>query len=288
MTQETIPSIDESLDAHVEEAISLLRLSVPKEGADYYGCFSGGKDSVVIKELAKLAGVPVTWHYNVTTIDPPELVYFIRDEHPDVMWNRPDNNFFTLAGRGRLVPKAGLRTAPRGFPTRRARWCCEEFKERVAPEGSTIIIGVRAAESPKRAVTWQPVTWNTRQKAWAICPIVWWPDAMVWAFIRERNLPYCKLYDEGWTRLGCIGCPQNSKAGRLRDFERWPGYERKWKKLFRDVWDRRTGTTQRGGRIWFGDRYFDNWEEMWEWWVSGGSLPKEKDEPCQGMVELFS
>ncbi len=274
MKQTTIPGIDESLDAYVEEAIALLRLSVPKDGVDYYGCFSGGKDSIVIKELAKLAGVPVTWHYNVTTIDPPELVYFIRDKHPDVVWGRPKHNFFTLALK-------------RGFPTRRARWCCEEFKEKAAPKGATIIIGVRAAESPRRAAMWQPVTWNRRQKAWAICPIVWWPDAMVWEFIRERKLSYCKLYDEGWDRLGCIGCPMSRKANRLRDFKRWPGYERKWKKLFEDVWNKRTGSLQRDGRIWFGDHYFDDWEELWAWWMSDGSLPKV-DEPCQGVVELFS
>jgi len=271
MRQTTIPGIDESLDAYVEEAIALLRHNVPKDG-EYYGCF--GKDSVVIKELARLAGVPVTWHYNVTTIDPPELVYFIRDEHPDVVWGRPKANFFTQARK-------------RGFPTRRARWCCEEFKEKQSPDNATIIIGVRAAESPRRAVIWQPVTPNTRQGGWAICPIVWWPDAMVWQFIHERNLPYCKLYDEGFDRLGCIGCPMAREAGKLKQFARWPGYERKWRQLFQDIWAKRSGTTQRDGQRWFGNRHFANREEMWQWWVSSDSLPK-KDEPCQGMLELFS
>lgn len=287
MKQTTIPGIDESLDAYVEEAIALLRAQVPVDGSEYYGCFSGGKDSIVIKELARLAGVPVTWHCNVTTIDPPELVYFIRDEHKDVVWERPDNNFFTLAGEGRRVPKPGLRNKARGFPTRRARWCCEEFKERQSPDGATIIMGVRAAESPRRAATWQPVTPNTRQGGWVICPIVWWSDAAVWRFIRERQLPYCKLYDEGFKRLGCIGCPMASAADKLKQFARWPGYEKKWRKLFADIWAKRDGTIQRDGKQWFGNRYFASDEEMWQWWVSNESLPK-KDEPCQGMVELFS
>ena len=77
------------------------------------------------------------------------------------------------------------------------------------------------------------------------------------------------------------------KHNREMEFARWPGYEKKWKDLFRFTWERRTGSTQRDGRIWFGDRYFDQWEEMWDWWMSGGSLPKQPD-PCQGMLDMFS
>jgi len=76
-----------------KKAIGLLQLHEPKD-APYYGCFSGGKDSVVIKELARRAGVRIVWHYNVTTIDPPELVRFIRREHPDVAFERPKHPFF--------------------------------------------------------------------------------------------------------------------------------------------------------------------------------------------------
>jgi hypothetical protein len=64
----------EALPALVERACALLRMHQPDE--DYYGAFSGGKDSCVIKELARLAGVRVTWHYNQTTIDPPRIGSF--------------------------------------------------------------------------------------------------------------------------------------------------------------------------------------------------------------------
>lgn len=113
------------------------------------------------------------------------------------------------------------------------------------------------------------------------------PSDHVWQFIRNRNLTYCRLYDEGFDRLGCIGCPMARREGRLREFARWPRYERLWKRLFRQVWERRTGSTQRDGKQWFGDRYFASWQEMWEWWLSDEPLPKD-DEPCQGLIELFS
>jgi len=78
----------------VEEAIERLRVFEPPEG--YFGAFSGGKDSCVIKELAGMVGVKVDWHYNVTTIDPPELIYFIRKHHSDVVWDRPEKPFLVL------------------------------------------------------------------------------------------------------------------------------------------------------------------------------------------------
>ena len=50
----------------------------------YYLAFSGGKDSVVLYMLAKMARVKFRAHYHLTTVDPPELVWFIRKEYPEV------------------------------------------------------------------------------------------------------------------------------------------------------------------------------------------------------------
>lgn len=66
----------------VETAIERLKTFEPPEG--YYLAFSGGKDSVVIKGLADMAGVKYDAHYNLTTVDPPELVQFIKEYHKDV------------------------------------------------------------------------------------------------------------------------------------------------------------------------------------------------------------
>jgi len=238
----TTGQIQDTLAGKIERAVSLLQMFVPKTHP-YFGCFSGGKDSIVIKELVKRAQVPVVWHYHVTTIDPPELVHFIKREHPDVIWDRPPQNFFT-------------RAVTCGFPTRLARWCCKEYKESVSPIGSVLILGIRAAESPRRAANWQTVTFNTQTHTHALAPILDWSDEEVWQFIRESQLPYCCLYDEGFKRLGCIGCPMAGRKGRLRQFARWPGFARKWRELFHNIWNKRTGTIQRGGKHWFGDRYF--------------------------------
>lgn len=110
-----------------QKAIDLLLEHEPPQG--YFGCFSGGKDSIVIKRLVEMAGVKCEWHYHKTTIDPPELVRFIRNVHPDVIIDPPKHgNFFN-----RMVQK--------GFPTRRVRWCCDEYKEGNFPTDTVVIMG---------------------------------------------------------------------------------------------------------------------------------------------------
>jgi phosphoadenosine phosphosulfate reductase len=254
----------------VERAIELLRMYQPKD-KPYYGCFSGGKDSCVIKEIARLGGIDVVWHYNVTTIDPPELVRFIKREHPCVKFEIPKVPFFKMAEK-------------RGFPTRRARWCCEEYKETRTPIGEVMIFGIRASESARRAKLWKEVTAHSKTHQYVVSPILNWQDYEVWRFIKQRNLPYCELYDEGFKRLGCVGCPMSSN--RANELTRWPHFHRAWRRLFQEVWNARQGSTQRDGRNWFGDRHFDSADEMFDWYLSNNGVPKDYE--CQGILDMYS
>ena len=145
--QQAFPGFGVALDEKVERAVEVLRMYEPaalKHDPDngYWGAFSGGKDSVCIKELAAMAGVRVAWHYNVTTIDPPELHRFIRRHHPDVTWERPKRHFFAILAYDR------------GYPVRHQRWCCQEFKEGYGHR-QVKIMGVRWAESPRRRQLWK-------------------------------------------------------------------------------------------------------------------------------------
>jgi phosphoadenosine phosphosulfate reductase len=254
----------------VERAIELLRMYQPKD-QPYYGCFSGGKDSCVIKEIAKMGGINVIWHYNVTTIDPPELCRFIKKFHPDVIWEKPKVPFFKEAIK-------------RGFPTRTARWCCETYKEGVSPVGSTLIMGVRAAESPRRAKAWKEVTAHIKTGQYAIAPIIDWMDEEVWQFLLENSVTFCTLYYHGFKRLGCIGCPMSSN--RKREFAVWPHFERAWRNLFNEIWNLRSGSLQRDGKIWMGNKFWNSPDEMFEWWISNDPLPKDNE--CQGILDMYS
>lgn len=72
-------------------------------------------------------------------------------------------------------------------------------------------------------------------------PIIDWTEGEVWEFLKEYNIPYCTLYDEGFKRLGCIGCPMGSKEQRIREFERWPKYKHLYMVAFQKMVDNRGG-----------------------------------------------
>ena len=245
------------LDKKIVRAIALIReyekkaLELSSDG--YYLAFSGGKDSIVIKQLAIEAGVRFMPWYNTTTIDPPELIYYMRQHHPDVKWNSAQKSFF----------KALEDTPP---PTIWTRWCCSRYKEQ-GGRGLFKVVGVRIVESSRRAKLWQEFA--QKMGSFYLAPICYWTDADVWNFIHSRNLPYCKLYDEGFKRLGCVGCPLAGDDNKRKQFERWPRYEMFWKPGVRKYFDLRRGTmSKKTGKALFVNR-FQSFEEYWQWWMDG-------------------
>lgn len=201
----------------VERACTLLRDLEPEGG--YHLAFSGGKDSVVVYALAQMAGVKFDAHYSLTTVDPPELVHFIRDKYPDVEIHRPALSMWQLILKEKYPPQ------------RTMRYCCRVLKED-SGQGRMLITGVRAAESARRAKRKQVEICTQGKGRRFVHPIFEWSDADVWAFIRGNKIPYCKLYDEGKKRLGCIGCPMSGPDGTKQDFMRWPKYEAAYMRTF--------------------------------------------------------
>lgn len=252
----------------VEVSIKRLQLFEPEGG--YYLAFSGGKDSVVIKALADMAGVKYDAHYNVTSVDPPELVQFIREYHKDVIFEYPrdkDGNRITMWN---LIPEKKMP------PTRIARYCCDVLKEG-GGKGRFVITGVRWAESARRKnsraglevnrESLDPDNPDNAQMARScptkgkhiLNPIIDWANEDVWEFIHRNQLPYCKLYDEGYKRLGCIGCPMSSK--KAEELERYPAFKRAYMKSFEKMLQVRE---ENGIET-------TNWntpEDVMKWWVS--------------------
>lgn len=242
------------LSLKIQRAVGLLRSHKPVHGA-----FSGGKGSIAAKHLALLAEIPVEWHYHVTTIDPPEVVRFIRDHHPDVVFDRPKWGHMLLS-----------RAQKKGVPSRVVRWCCDEYKEGGTPRGAVSVLGIRIAESRNRAKRWTDCAMkHFRSGATVVLPIRLWSDNDVWAFIHHYRLPYPEVYDEGFERLGCVGCPLASSKHRQREWARWPKIYAQWKTAFRLLWQRRHGTVDRNGNEWFPSRLFASWEEWFAWWDAG-------------------
>lgn len=248
----------------LDYSIEILRTFEPPEG--YYLAFSGGKDSVCIKALADIAGVKYDAHYNLTTVDPPELVHFIRDQHPDVEIHRPEQTMW------QLIVKKGM------LPTRIARWCCEELKER-GGHGRLVVTGVRSAESPRRRArnVIEVCRRDVTQKF--IHCIKQWTDADVWNFIRENNIAYCSLYDEGFRRLGCILCPFTRHTAR--EAARWPKVAEAWHRAaIRAFESARVKKMLRYGADGYRVDFADG-EAYWQWWLDrDASLPKTDKDQC--------
>ena len=287
----------------LDVAIQRLKTFEPPDG--YYVAFSGGKDSQCIYHLCKMAGVKFRAVYRVTSVDPPELIYFIREHYPDVIFDVPRD------ANGERISMWSLIAVNKIPPLRLARYCCAQLKE-TAGVGEVTVTGVRWAESARRKVNHGVAVIrgkpkSTQKKAtdmhvnYAIAksgalimnddndesrrlveqcfrtqktllnPIVDWTDDEVWEFLNEiAKVPHCRLYDEGYTRIGCIGCPLGGYKQQLRDFERYP----KFRALYVRAFDRMLERCRENGV----PRYrWETGEDVMEWWLTEVPKPPKED-----------
>lgn len=219
-----------------------------------------------MKRLLDMAGVDYTARFSRTSVDPPELLQFIRAAHPDVRVEAPRISMFQL-----IIKK--------GFPpTRLCRYCCQEFKERnVCGRSDRLftLTGVRKAESPKRKTRSKYESCQADKGVNFFHPIINWSDEQVWDFIEAEHIPYCSLYDEGFTRIGCVGCPLASTDKILAEFKRWPNFEKAYLWAFDRMLE---------------GRRFDKWKtkyDVMDWYLYGASKDYQKILALNGQISLF-
>ena len=173
----------EELQKKVDFAIKLLR-SIPTDEGPIELSFSSGKDSDVILELTKMAGIPYRAIYKNTTIDPPGTIAHAKEMGAEVI--RPKKSFFQLLSEG-------------GFPSRFSRFCCSVLKEYKVCDRA--ILGIRRSESKKRAERYKEPercrVYSKKEKVKQYLPILEWTDQDVEEFIKERNIKCHPLYYRG-------------------------------------------------------------------------------------------
>ena len=269
------------IEKKIKGAVELLNMceaaALAMNPAGYYLAFSGGKDSLVIYHLAKMAGVRFEAHYHLTTVEPPELVHFIRRNYPDVMIDYPPITMWNLIIKKQLPPY------------RNARYCCRVLKE-TGGEGRFVITGVRWQESRKRESRGAVEVLGSRKPDLILnndneesrriienCqlkgkrlvnPIVSWTENEVWLFIYSQKIAYCELYDCGFRRLGCIGCPLASVKNREWEFKRYP----KFREAYIRTFDRMVEARRDAGKS---DGNWNSGEAVFNWWMYGN--PKQEN-----------
>lgn len=268
----------ETLDEKVAYSLNLLkrgeRLAKALNPTDgYIVGFSGGKDSQVLLDLVKRAGVMFKAHYSVTSIDAPENVYFIRNNYPEVVFIHHRPNFF------RMVEKKGL-------PTIWHRFCCSQLKEGIGA-GSVCLVGVRAEESAKRAAyseleirsrrkehegtrgkrTLQQVEENEHRcikgkDKVMLYPMLHWSEKDVWQYTEERHLAVNPIYKDH-KRVGCMFCPFAKRNEVIEWCQRYPKFKERLLQSLQTYLDKRT---------WKDRKELMNAESYFDWWLSGKKL----------------
>lgn len=211
---------DESIEEKTKKAIQLLRLASTGSDEPIEISYSGGKDSDVILELARMSGIKYRAIYKNTTIDPPGTIKHCIENGVEIVRRK---SFAQVI-------------QSKGFPTITRRFCCSELKEYKIL--GRAVQGIRRSESTKRAKRYKEPTMcllygSKKQHVEVFFPILNWTDADVAEFIRQRGIKCHPLYydtDGSFNpkrRLGCMGCPQKSDRG-LGEFKANPRLVRFW------------------------------------------------------------
>lgn len=275
-----------------KRAIEYLKSFQP-ESEPYYLCYSGGKDSDVIRILAQLAGVKHDIVHNHTTVDDPETIRYVRSI-PNIQIDYPQKTMW------QLIVEKGMP------PTRLVRYCCSELKER-GGQGRVKITGVRWAESANRKengglvkIIGKPktvqmqaevdgVNYHVNRKGGLILnddndesrrfvehcyrttstminPIIDWTDDDVWEFLHHYGCRSNPLYECGLKRIGCVGCPLQGGKGMKRDFAMRPKYRALYVRTFDRMLERMKEKSLSISPMW------SDGEHVMRWWVGDDPL----------------
>lgn len=272
-----------SLEKKVKFAIHLLQ-AIPQDG-DIELSYSGGKDSDVILELAKMAGIKYRAIYKNTTIDPPGTIAHAKKAGAEII--PPKKTFFEIVRE-------------KSTPTRFARFCCEILKEYKICDRA--VQGIRRSESWKRAAIYKEPElcrlYPKGEKVRVYLPILEWTDEDIADFIAERGIKCHPLYyDELGNfhverRLGCIGCPMASQKKRREAFMQYPKMLRAMIKNLQYYLD-----NHKDGKLYRrcnGSAYnsiymqlFCKDKEEYESSITGGMFPEQAIDPKRFLEEQF-
>ena len=320
--KQTYDHLRPGLRAKIDQSISLLRKTEsialkydPQDG--FYLAFSGGKDSQTLYHVAQLAGVKFKAHMMLTSIDPPEVILFVKRNYPDVVLHPPKDSIYNMAVKRRLL-----------LPSRLIRWCCAELKE-MGGAGTVCLTGIRKEESLRRskrnemeisnrsfsgsfdefvAFSNEKIkekVKNLNQDEFAeqgvssircvngkdkiiTNPLLDWSEEDVWDFLNGMGIEHCSLYDNGWKRIGCICCPMANYKSKIDEIKRYPYVKRNWINTIKKIRNDETIKNMLTQNDFGGRSEDENCENIFYWWISGKSYDEWYAESIQQLKINFN
>lgn len=274
------------LEKKAIERIQLAsEMSLHHYGKPLVCTYSGGKDSDVMLELFRRGGIPFEVHNSHTTADAPQTVRHIRDTFHKLEMDGIKCTIEIPTYKGKRTSMWKLIPEKLMPPTRLVRYCCAVLKE-TGCANRYIATGVRWDESVKRKdreefekigatkATQEKFTsvmlmndndarrrmneHCMQKKKMVVNPIIDWKDSDVWKFIHSEKIPTCELYQCGYERVGCVGCPMAGKK-RYKEFSDFP----KYKNLYIHAFDRMLEERKKRNL----PCKWENGEEVFLWWM---------------------
>lgn len=302
-----------------KEVLRLARdMSLEYYGKPLVLTYSGGKDSDVMLDLAIKTLNPSDFEVinSHTSVDAPETVYHIREVFNRVRGGGTECTVHYPRDKdGKQITMWSLIVKRQIPPTRLARYCCATLKETNNPN-RICAVGVRASESTGRkgrdvfatrgktkaqglffslehaaevfeeSKDRDPI-WdctlikNMREnKDIIVNPIYEWTDTDVWEYIHENGIKTNPLYERGYKRVGCIGCPMATYREMMKEFSDYPKIKDAYIRAFGRMLEKRRADGKDDGESWKdAQAVFDWWTERWKYECKGQmSLFEENDE----------
>lgn len=258
----------------------------------FYLAFSAGKDSQAMFHVAQMGGVKFKAHMNFTSVDPPQVIIFKRKQYPCVVEHPPRASIFDLAVEKGILPSMRIRwccaelkeSAGAGKVTligirksessRRAKrhevevsnkkfsGNLEQFakwqQEEIAKKEEKLMRkmkreGKKVNEDEFSLQQDNEVRCINGKDSILVSPIFEWSESDVWYFLNDvLGVPHCELYDQGYTRIGCILCPMSQYKHKLREMKDFPHVKRGWIRAIKQI---RAGGVSKIKRL----TYTNNW-----------------------------
>lgn len=259
--------------------------------------YSGGKDSDVMLELFRRGGIPFEVHNSHTTADAPQTVRHIRDVFKKLEMDGIKCTIEMPTYKGERTSMWKLIPQKLMPPTRTSRYCCAVLKE-AGCTNRFIATGVRWDESRQRKDREEfekiGATKATKEKFTSVMlmndndarrrmnehcmqknkmvvnPIIDWKHSDIWEYINSEGIHTCELYQCGYERVGCIGCPMAGKK-RYKEFADFP----KYKNLYIHAFDRMVKERKSRGL----PCQWKNGNDVFLWWM--------EDENIEGQMDIF-